>query len=216
MRYTALRAFALVWLVLTAACAVSPEDRSGISEAACSWNDGDLLRAKDSGGRITFLRSPIEHDDLSVLAILQQYGPIPGLYGDALLRGVDQGVVRPYRGPGFMRWYFHADVPLPATLPYTDSKGRCKAQSPVRPSGDFPGWVFVQVPHWARLNVPTELLLAGPVCARPRGIGKALHVPAITEGSFKGASNVLCGLPGRMEQLVEEGFNGILFFYVVP
>lgn len=183
-------------------------------QVRCSWNNGDIVAARDSGGALTFLRSPVVYDDLSVLAAIQQHGPIPGQYGQALLQGVDSGTVNSYHGPGFVLWYFHRDLGLPPELPWTDSQARCRARTPVVES-DTPGWVYAKVPHWARLNVPTHLLVKGSVCLRTNGVPPPLHLPALTEGSFAGRTDTVCGLPGRIQQVVSEGKNGVLFFLVV-
>lgn len=184
-------------------------------QVRCSWEGGGLMAAKDSGGALTFLRSPVVYDDLSVLAAMQRHGPVPGNYGNTLLIGVDQGTVNSYHGPGFVLWYFHSDIGLPKELPWTDSKARCRARTPVVASEEFPGWVYAKVPHWARLNVPTHLLLKQSVCLRVKGLPQPLHLPALTQGSFAGRTDTVCSLPGRMQEVVNTGYHGVLFFLVV-
>lgn len=208
-----IRLLLLLGAVLLAGC--------GVQAAPSASNDfgcvaGQTMTAKGTGGAITFLRSPVVYDDLSVVQILQQYGPIPGKYGDALVRGVDAGTVRSYHGentPGFVFWHFHGDVELPARLPFVNSLGICRGNTKVVKSDDYPGWQWVQVPHWARLNVPTHLLLAGPVCARAQGF-KTIHTPRPTEGSFVGVEDMICGLPGRMQEIVAQGYQGVHFFFI--
>jgi len=182
----------------------------------CDWKNGDTMAAKDSGGALTFLRSPVVYDDLSVLAAMQRHGPVPGNYGNTLLMGVDQGSVNSYHGPGFVLWYFHSNIGLPKELPWTDSKATCRARTPVVASEEFPGWVYAKVPHWARLNVPTHLLLKQSVCLRGKDLPQPLHLPALTQGSFAGRTDTVCSLPGRIQEVVNTGYHGVLFFLVVP
>lgn len=100
-------------------------------QVRCSWNNGDIVAARDSGGALTFLRSPVVYDDLSVLAAIQQHGPIPGQYGQALLQGVDSGTVNSYHGPGFVLWYFHRDLGLPRS---------CRGQTRRHAAGHVRRW----------------------------------------------------------------------------
>ena len=169
--------------------------------------------AKDSEGAFKFLRSPVVYGSIPALQILQQYGPLPKDHGAALLAGVDKGAVTSYHGPGYTLWYFPSDVKLPTKLPWVDAQGSCKGSTPVVASEEFEGWAYAKVPHWARLNVPTELLTRGSVCARAYKF-PTVHDVRQTQGTFKDKPGVICGVPGRMQEIIASGYDGILFVFV--
>ena len=156
----------LAMLVMMSGCVMRPQVANFTQDNfPRSCPAGTYMKAGDSNGAFKFLRSPVEHDNLKVVRFLQIHGPVPREH-IALLGGVDQGVVHPYHGTGYTLWYFRNDIGMPATLPWVDANGACKGASPVVASEEFAGWVYAKVPHWARLNVPTHLLVKGEVCAR--------------------------------------------------
>ena len=175
---------------------------------------GAVMRAKDSGGRFKFLRSPVEQDGLEVLRLLQTLGPSPRDHM-AMLYGVDKGTVRPYHGPGYVLWYFQAHAGVPAKLPWVDHEGACMGSTPVLSSEEHPGWVYAKVPHWARVNVPTEVLTRGDVCAKAYHF-ETVHDVKQTAGSFSGMPGVICVHPGHTQEVLRAGYDGVLLIFVTP
>lgn len=209
-----LRWLAIACLGLLQSCAMKPMHQAQFAQDSfpLSCPAGTFMKAVDSGGTFKFLRSPVEHDDLEVVRLLQKHGQVPR-DRIALLQGVDQGVVHPYHGTGYTLWYFRNDIGIPAKLPWVDAKGACKGASPVVAS-EFAGWVYAKVPHWARLNVPTRLLVKGEVCARMKDI-LTVHDFRQSQGTFKDKPGVICSNPEHTREGIAN-HDGLLFFFITP
>ena len=171
-----------------------------------------------TSGPITYLRAAVELDGLPVLQILQQYGPLQSDNGDALLRGVDAGTVKPYKGDiGHVLWYFRGDIGMPPTLPWVDAQGVTRHTPVVRSDPDKAPWlVYAKVPHWARLQVPTALLLKGDVAVMTYDF-ETVHDVHQTSGSFKNVPSTIVSSAVHLKELVvDKGYATAIFVFVIP
>jgi hypothetical protein len=145
-------------------------------------------------------------------------------------RAVKEGKVKAFRGRTSLTFYLNVRPErLPPALPYLHAM-RCAGMAPVEP--DLPGFSRVTIPVMdgglAELVAPRAPLLHlqgpdGPISFVPcvQANFNALYVPDITDGRFRGRSDVLCSMPSGVPGIshahmrAQQGKPGVLYLFVI-
>ena len=168
------------------------------------------------GPETLVVHTPVVLDGFSVLATLQQTGPLPINYGGPIDAAAGAGAVAKYEGPGFVLVYFPTQSQMPRTLPWVDRHGICRGNTDIVASTEVRGWSYVKMKHFGYVAIP-ELFVANSemLCARPWRL-KVLHVPKLTGGPFKGTPNMVCSFPGSIAASLQRGHGTFFLFVAAP